>query len=100
MKSGSLPCRYEIESTAASAGGTMRQICTSVVREGGQEEEGFLSSYATSLVTALNATTTPRSTLSIQLRSDHIRGFLRPLSAELTNLTNAKMRWTVFLTQL
>lgn len=98
MRSGSLPCRYEIECTSNSEGGaSMRQICTSVVREGGNEEEGFLSSYTTSVATPLGATTTPQSALSIRLRSSHIRGFLRPLSAELTNLTSSKMRWEVVL---
>lgn len=96
MKTGSLPCRYEIENTAASAGAKLHQICTSVVREGGAEEEGILTTVSSALSTQ-EATTTPASMISIRLRSTHIRAFLKLLNIQLMNETNAKMRWRAVL---
>lgn len=43
MSTPNLPVRFEIRNTASSAGGTLEQICTSVMSEAGFEEErGFL----------------------------------------------------------
>lgn len=44
MGSGTLPVRYEIRNTGATASATkLRQICCSVISEGGQEEEGVVT---------------------------------------------------------
>lgn len=96
MKTGSLPVRYEIENTAASAGAVFHQICSSVVREGGTEENGFLTTALSALSTQA-ATTTPKSMVSIRLRSSHIRAFLSLVQVELLNESNAKLRWQAVL---
>jgi len=45
MSSPNLPLRYEVRNTDTSAGGSLEQICTSVMSEAGFEEErGFLFS--------------------------------------------------------
>lgn len=86
MSTGTLPVRYEIESIGASAGATLLQMCAGVIREGGDEEEGFATCLRSDIVTPLTATTTPRSSLSVRLRSTHVRAFARPLGIELLNL--------------
>ncbi len=41
MTTGSLPCRYEIKNTAATASNsTLKQVCSSVISEGGYELRG------------------------------------------------------------
>lgn len=97
MRSASLPVRYEIENTGVSAGAQFDQICTSVVREGGFEEEGFATAYSTSLQTPQAATTTPQTVLAIQLRPSHVHAFIRPVAVQITNLTNSVMRWHAVL---
>jgi hypothetical protein len=96
MRSGSLPVRYEIENTAASAGAVFHQICSSVVREGGMEENGYLATAMSALSTQA-ATSTPKSMVSIRLRSSHIRAFLSLVQVELLNESNAKLRWQAIL---
>lgn len=86
MSTGTLPVRYEIESTDASAGSTFLHMCSGVIREGGDEEEGYATCLRSSIVTPLTATTTARSSVSVRLRSTHVRAFARPLGIELLNL--------------
>lgn len=99
MSTATLPCRYEITNTAASAGATYTQHCSAVVREGGTEEEGFptcLRSPASG-GGVLDATTTPRSAISVRLRASHIRAFLKPLAAGLMNLGTGAVVFDVVL---
>ena len=86
MKTASLPVRYELTNLAASAG-TFKQICATVIREGGSEEEGIPTGIRSPLsgVTRLTATTTPRSAIVVRLRSSHIRAFLKPVGVALMN---------------
>jgi hypothetical protein len=74
----------------------MKQICTSVVREGGDEEDGFVA-CASNKVAAVTATPTAQSALSIRLKSSHIRAFLRPLAVELANIGNVEVFWRAIL---
>jgi hypothetical protein len=96
MKSGSLPVRYEIESLAISSGGSMKQICSSVVREGGTEETGSVA-CASNGITSVSASTTAQTSLHLRLRSSHIRAFLRPLAVAIANVGNSDVYWRLVL---
>lgn len=68
MRTANLPVRYEIRNTAAQGSTTtMRQICASVITEGGQQEpEGCLRSITVDPASLPTATTTLRSMLAIR----------------------------------
>lgn len=91
MRTASLPIRYEITNTGPSVGGSLKQMCASVSREGGSEEEGFPSCLHSDVsgVGVLDATQTPRTAISVRLRNSHMRAFLKPLGAGILNLGNA-----------
>jgi len=96
MSTATLPCRYEIEAVDDCLGGTLNHICSSVFREGGDEEEGIRTSATTGFA-ATTATTTQRSVLSLRLRSSHIRGFLQPINSLINNRGTESVRWDVVL---
>lgn len=60
-----LPCRFEIRNTGTSAGGTLKQICTSVVSEGGIIPEGEQFAAASGITTI--AVTTRRPVFAIRM---------------------------------
>jgi hypothetical protein len=75
ITTGSLPLRYEIKNTAATSGSsTMKQICSTVISEGGYELRGLQQAIGTSITTpkALATAGTYYPVVSIRLKS----GFL------------------------
>lgn len=98
MKLASLPVRYEIFNTAASAGANLKQICANVNREGGDEEEGIPTAVRSPLSAGvLTATTTPRSSISIRLRDSHVRAFAKPRLVELLNMGTGAVAFDLIL---
>ena len=72
MTTASLPCRYEIKNTGATASNSvMKQICSSVISEGGYELRGAQQSVGTPVQTPKTLTTagTYYPIVSIQLKS-------------------------------
>lgn len=69
MNNPNLPMHYSVWSKGASAGGRMRQICTSVSMEGGTDPAGivFSSSNAVNLISV----TTRRPILSIRKKTSY-----------------------------
>jgi len=65
MRRGSLPLRWEIENTAASAGATMQAICGQVMSEGGVAEG---VGHAFSVVNAANISTSTTAATVIAIR--------------------------------
>ena len=60
MRKASLPLRWEIENTAASAGATMQAICAQVMSEGGVAEgigHSFAAANAANISTSTNSAT-------------------------------------------
>lgn len=66
MKTPNLPVRYEVISSGGTDS-TFKQICASVISEGGQEQFGFPSVVSNGLVT--RTFTTRQSVLSVRLNS-------------------------------
>lgn len=71
MKQASLPIRYEITSTSATA--IMTQICSAVISEGGYIPMGVQRAITTSSTSLLTVNTTNTAYLSIRLRAVAIR---------------------------
>ena len=97
MRTPNLPCRYEIENTGVAASGTtFRQICTSVLREGGEQilsEERSVDMGLTTF-TAVNAYTT---LIGIRTKATHLRAAVRFLEATVLNLdANDAIIFSVF----
>lgn len=71
MTTASLPCRYEITNIGGSTLGTftLKQICTTVISEGGYELAGTQLSVATALTAPVATGTTPVPIISLRLTS-------------------------------
>jgi hypothetical protein len=101
MSSGSLPVRYELISEGGSDS-TFKQICSTVISEGGQEEFGYLFSVSNELTTRTIAASSSQAILSIRL-SDLFNGKtnrikLEPVGVELfTTTTNVNAYWKLVL---
>jgi hypothetical protein len=66
-----LPLRYEITNTN-TAGGNLKQICSSVISEGGYGLNGIQLSIATPLATPANIDATRRPVISVRLQSTRL----------------------------
>lgn len=75
MKTATLPCRYEITSNGGS--GQLKQICTTVISEGGFKQQGYIRTIDTGS-TAIDVGTTSETVLSIRLNPDNPRATLYP----------------------
>ncbi len=99
MKTGSLPVRYEVISTGGSDN-TFRQICASVISEGGQDEIGFPFSFSNGLTT--RTFSARQSVISVRLNPTFFSQVNRtkaiPISVELfTNTATVNAYWELIL---
>lgn len=77
MATSSLPIRYEIKATG-SASGTMNQICSSVISEGGYEPRSTLQTVSMGVTTrSLTTSGTFYPLVSIRLASDRLDSIVR-----------------------
>jgi hypothetical protein len=86
MTTACLPVRYEIENTAETvAGSTMKQICATVISEGGYELTGSKYSVGRNITAPVSMATagTEYPVVSVRLKSDRLDSvvLLRDLSA-------------------
>lgn len=96
MRTSTLPVRYEIENTTGTGGGKLSSLCCSVVREGGDEEPGYLTTA--DIFNSGSAIVNPQSLLSISLRSGSYRASLKPVSISIINRSqNNTIRWRAIL---
>jgi hypothetical protein len=68
MSTPTLPIRYEIRNSAITTGGTLKEICSSVVSEGGYTLPGIEHSRSNA-ITALIAVTARRPIFAIRLKN-------------------------------
>jgi hypothetical protein len=78
MKTAILPVRYEITATGAlSSGATLRQICSTVISEGGyQQDVAELAAQRTTELTGIDLTTKPL--ISVRLNSGSLDAVVLP----------------------
>ena len=88
MSNPNLPVRYELSSSNANSTGSMRQICSTVISEGGADNVGSIRSVDTGTVVNIAATTvTPTSILAIRLDSTKLSNVVFPTSFSTINLS-------------
>lgn len=91
MTTGSLPLRYEIKNTSATASNsTMKQVCSSVISEGGYELRGQQEAIGTSITAPYTLTTagTYYPVVSIRLKADHLDAIVILTAVSMLGLGN------------
>ena len=98
MTTATLPVRYEITNTAATgSSSTMKQICTTVISEGGYEGRSNINIATTSIVTgSLIDTGTPGTRtplISIRLKSTNLDSVVLPVQLDLMCTSNDLIKY-------
>lgn len=93
MARPSLPCRYEITNTGTAASGTtLKQVCSTVISEGGFNYPGVVRS-ASNGANTVTVSTSLIPLLSIRLKSANIRAKLRAIRLHLTVTNTQTIHW-------
>jgi len=98
ITSASLPLRYEIFNTAGTSGAsTLKQICSSVISEGGYELRGAQQAVGTPITTAktLKTAGTYYPIVSIRLKSTRLDGIAVATALSAIGNTAANYNWQV-----
>lgn len=98
ITTASLPLRYEIENTAATASNsTLKQICSSVVSEGGYELRGLQQAVSIPLTTpkTLGTAGTFYPVISLRLKSTRLDGIVILTALSLLAATTGNFNWQV-----
>ena len=93
MTRASLPVRYEIEQITGASAANMKQICATVISEGGHPKTGRICSRPRT--TAVNINTTLLPIISIRLRAGYERGVLQVLSSDILTTANQQLIYQV-----
>jgi hypothetical protein len=100
ITTASLPLRYEITNTGATTvGSTLKQICSSVLSEGGYELRGSQQAVGTPITTAktLGSAGTYAPIVSIRLKSERLDGIAVATAISVIGNTNANYNWQVVI---
>ena len=98
ITTASLPARYEITNTSATIGtSTLKQICSTVISEGGYELRGLQQAVGTPITTPKTLTTagTLYPMVSIRLKSTRLDGIIVATAASLIGDTAANFNWQI-----
>lgn len=97
MGSATLPCRYEITNTAATAGAsTMKQICTTVISEGGYNMPAATYTAGTDInVIRLVTAGTYYPVVSIRLNSSNLNSIVKVNQVDILSPTVNYYRWVL-----
>lgn len=100
IQTASLPLRYEIFNTGTTtSNSTLKQVCSSVISEGGYELRGIQQSVGTPVETAKDLGLTPGADIpmvSIRLKSDRLDGIVIPTALSLLCVgNNARVKWKI-----
>jgi hypothetical protein len=96
ITSASLPLRYEIENTADTSGSsTLKQICSTVLSEGGYELRGEAHCVSTSITAPYNMTVagTYYPLISIRLKSANLDGVVVPTGISCLPISTGTYEW-------
>lgn len=96
MTSASLPIRYEITNTSAtSSNATLKQICSTVISEGGHTPR-IIPRAASTAVTGLSLSDTVYKPLvSLRLRSDKLDGIVVPAFCDMFGIQQAAFKYRI-----
>lgn len=91
-----LPLRYEIENTTGTIGAsTLKQICSTVISEGGYELRGEAYSIGTTITAPYNMTVagTYYPLMSIRLKSTNLNGIVIPTGIGCLPISTGTYEW-------
>lgn len=97
MTTGTLPLRYEITSIGSGTSGTLRQICSTVMSEGGHENISMPRSAHTSLSGKALSTSVYRPLVAIRLKSSRLDSVVVPSKFDVFGLQNAAFKYVILL---
>lgn len=92
MTSANLPLRYEIENTTGGNTGTLKQICSTVISEGGYQPNGPLFSTNVGATTD-SVSTTETSVISLRLKTTHNRAAIYPRAVNIFMASTGLVLW-------
>jgi hypothetical protein len=100
MQTACLPVRLEIENTGSTgSSSTLKQLCATVVSEGGYELRGRMKTIGMETPTANNYTLTSLNTYypvcSIRLKSDRLDAIVIPKQISLVGTTASDYRYKI-----
>lgn len=97
MGSATLPCRYEITNTGATSGAsTMKQICTTIISEGGYNMPALTNTAGTDInVVRLTTAGTYYPIVSIRLNSSYLNSIVKVNQVDLLSPTVNYYRWVL-----
>jgi hypothetical protein len=97
MTTATLPIRYEITNTDdTGSSSTLKQICSSVMSEGGYTQTSISRSVSTALTGKNISDTADTPLISIRLRSGRTDGVVIPKSADFYGLQGAAFAYRVY----
>jgi len=100
MQTACLPVRYEIENTSITASSsTLKQICSTVISEGGYELSGKMRTVGMQPLTATNYNLATANVFypvaSIRLKSTHLDAIVIPKNIALVGTTQSDFRYKI-----
>ena len=97
MTTPNLPVRYEITNTSElSTAASLKQICSSIISEGGYEARALQHVYGTAL--AGNGTVTANTFVNlVTIKMSGSGAVIVPSGADVLNVANADFEWGLFL---
>ena len=96
MKTPNLPIRYEIENLSSlTSEPTMKQICNSVISEGGYEARALAHVHGTAL--SGNSTITANTFVNlVTIKISKSGSIIVPAGADVLNISNTDFEWALF----
>ena len=97
MTTATLPIRYEIENTAGTSGNsTMKQICSTVMSEGGFTPRTESRAASTALAGLALSNSVVKPLVSIRLKADRQDAVAVPTYIDMYGIQNAPFRWAIY----
>lgn len=97
MRSAILPLRYEVLNTGVTTGNTaMRQICSTVISEGGYNQINQTRSATTPLTGKNLPSGVETPIISIRLKSGRTNAVVLPISVDLYGLQATAFKYTIY----
>ena len=95
MRTATLPVRYEVTNTDASVGATLKQICSTVVSEGGYTPLSLTRSASTTLVGKNISDVNLTPLVSLRLKPNRTDAVVIPTRAEIYGLQQAAFKYAL-----
>ena len=93
MTRASLPVRYELEQITGASAASMKQICMTVISEGGYKATGRV--FSRPRTTTINVNTTLIPLISVRLKNTQNRAQLLPVAADMMTTANQSLIYQI-----